>query len=523
MIDGHRHLMYALLGFAGVCAVASFKFIFFVKKYDIPKGNRYVYLVQSTIMMCIAWALVFAGKAFFMSIGMFENDKENIFAGMFLALGLSVLVFSVTLILDKIVDSDLYDNDVDYAIVQIIMSLGFGVGFCWEEAFDTSVEILAEQTLLPTEPVKLCLAVCTCLVIIPTYRMHIVSTVFPLMKQAEQMLEGGDAQGHEEGMARHLSGNLSCHRIIERRSCGERWSTGTCGDDPNTAGKDHRKAKGSPPLHGEIEMQPLGSDVHVAPTPSPALLSVPECGMFGAKSEVPLPLEDKPHHELSADVSASANCDANSITASDRTADLDPKALHIASEMQRLKEKVWTDFMAEEKVGEAKKRSLGIMITRPPDERADRPRLETLMEARNNDSKIGNRPLTEKQLFRALMEAKAKHGRLEALLEERRLAHETALAEWVEAQLEAKRPKAATKSASVGRQEAESEAAIEADSGPTQVKAAPDANELRHNRRPHDHPASCQSPGRLEPERTTRPSSESSSTSRFIGKLVNPP
>eukprot|EP00401_Gymnodinium_catenatum_P016569 CAMPEP_0117551246 /NCGR_PEP_ID=MMETSP0784-20121206/49096_1 /TAXON_ID=39447 /ORGANISM="" /LENGTH=512 /DNA_ID=CAMNT_0005348287 /DNA_START=38 /DNA_END=1573 /DNA_ORIENTATION=- len=140
-------------------------------------------LVQSCVLMAFSWSVVFFGKEVVL-LGGYFNDDEDIADRVVLAIALSALVFVLILFSDMVADKA--DHHRKYVIVRVIASKGLAIGFCWEQAFDTSVEVLTAEGGRPDYMQKLMLAIIVIVIVVPAYRLYIVPSVLELTKEFDE-------------------------------------------------------------------------------------------------------------------------------------------------------------------------------------------------------------------------------------------------------------------------------------------------------------------------------------------------
>eukprot|EP00927_Polykrikos_kofoidii_P054878 TRINITY_DN4922_c0_g1_i1.p1 TRINITY_DN4922_c0_g1~~TRINITY_DN4922_c0_g1_i1.p1 ORF type:complete len:736 (+),score=173.28 TRINITY_DN4922_c0_g1_i1:166-2208(+) len=153
-----------------------------------PLFDHTIQMFQAWLLMCTAWAFLFAGNSMLMTFEMSHRkpgtapEEGNVFQQIGLAVLMTVVVFVVILVLDKVADSEHTDDDTDYALVEIIVAMSLATGFSWEQCFDQAVENIAEivtQSLpqVNKSVVAVTLGVSLCTIVVPAYRYLIFPTV----------------------------------------------------------------------------------------------------------------------------------------------------------------------------------------------------------------------------------------------------------------------------------------------------------------------------------------------------------
>lgn len=152
---------------------------------------RWLFILQDTIAMCLAWCVLWAAtwlvarelvKLHLVELG-FTSDCAVV--RMVLAMVVSILAFFIILVLDWL--SDMQEGDDERALRSIISCLGVLVGFSWEGAFGKGVEVIAEltdsQSMWYPVFVRLAIALCIGIVVIPAWRMYILRALLKLERE----------------------------------------------------------------------------------------------------------------------------------------------------------------------------------------------------------------------------------------------------------------------------------------------------------------------------------------------------
>jgi len=126
---------------------------------------------------------------------------ESAMGAVVLALIVSAISFVMIFILDKIADADSTGKEADKAIEKMILALGILIGFSWEKSFDVSVgqvaEVMHYQSKIPVSIAKLLMAFLLMALVVPAWRIYILSTLFDIGAFEEE--EEEEEVGKEEG------------------------------------------------------------------------------------------------------------------------------------------------------------------------------------------------------------------------------------------------------------------------------------------------------------------------------------
>lgn len=129
----------------------GFSFKLFVK--GLLKRSAFV--TTEAMAMSTAWCILFGLQwqhvRWYPQLG----APETITFRVVLALANSSIAFCITLVLDKIADAQISDDEavedmLDMAVIKIISALSISVGFSWEQAFEGAIEVVSARMPTPT-------------------------------------------------------------------------------------------------------------------------------------------------------------------------------------------------------------------------------------------------------------------------------------------------------------------------------------------------------------------------------------
>jgi len=150
--------------------------------------------VRNIMHMTFAWCF-YNGTYWLIDTNLMAMG-ESAMGAVVLALIVSAVSFVMIFILDKIADSDSTGKEADKAIEKIILALGILIGFSWEKSFDVSVGQVAEVmhycSKIPVSIAKLLMALLLMALVVPAWRIYILSTLYEIgafEEEEEELIE----------------------------------------------------------------------------------------------------------------------------------------------------------------------------------------------------------------------------------------------------------------------------------------------------------------------------------------------
>jgi TRAP-type C4-dicarboxylate transport system permease small subunit len=153
---------------------------------------------HQTASLCVVWCILYSEKWQLQGLTAqlpmkFSPNHTTMSVG--LALFTSATAFTLIFCLDKI--QDVSDGKMaKLAIPGIIKALAVLIGFAWEQSFDAAVEIIAEISdefhFVPASVAKFVMALLVALVVVPQWRIHILSKTLELEEEARTREDSKD-------------------------------------------------------------------------------------------------------------------------------------------------------------------------------------------------------------------------------------------------------------------------------------------------------------------------------------------
>eukprot|EP00401_Gymnodinium_catenatum_P076244 CAMPEP_0117608742 /NCGR_PEP_ID=MMETSP0784-20121206/80962_1 /TAXON_ID=39447 /ORGANISM="" /LENGTH=596 /DNA_ID=CAMNT_0005412019 /DNA_START=62 /DNA_END=1852 /DNA_ORIENTATION=+ len=172
--DDVTSLLYGALGFMGLVVITH---ICRPKHghheiHGSETKKRFLDLLLTMTSMAFAWCAFYDTNWFF--LWRFVDMRSNpMLLRVIVAIILSGTSFTAIWILDKLADLECTNDTFDAAARQMISTIGFLVGFAWEQCFDEATESLSE--VMPMKHVsKLGLAIFCAAIIVPAWRWWIL-------------------------------------------------------------------------------------------------------------------------------------------------------------------------------------------------------------------------------------------------------------------------------------------------------------------------------------------------------------
>jgi len=165
--------------------------------------KRIVLTARMAFAMAFAWCLFAASKWEIQRV-LPQFEPNGVVSRVLLAMGISVVVFFVILMLDKMADAKCTGDMVDSSIVALIGALSTLVGFAFEQSFDGAVEALADMCFKKEMLVaELVLTVLVCLIVYPAWRLYILRTLITL----EENYVIKNSSTESKGLVAHMMAN----------------------------------------------------------------------------------------------------------------------------------------------------------------------------------------------------------------------------------------------------------------------------------------------------------------------------
>jgi len=176
--------------------------------------KRWIYISINMFATVFSWCTMFAAKwtlhSLMLSYGK-ESNPNSTLSRVVLSLIVSFGSFVAVFLLDKLSDTEWTAETADSCIKCIINAIAILVGFSWEQAFDAGVAVIAELTAKdgPWYPVfiKLGLAGCVALIMVPAWRKHLL----------RKSLEANDAAACPNCETFYVPDAVFCHMCGKER------------------------------------------------------------------------------------------------------------------------------------------------------------------------------------------------------------------------------------------------------------------------------------------------------------------
>jgi len=173
--------------------------------------HRFLVMSQTVFFMCSSWCILFAGQAF--SRAEAADQATTIVGKIALALVVSLFLFSIIFVLDKVADSDFITKETDVVLVKVIVSKGLAIGFAWEQCFDAAVDVVGGETP-QAFTTKLLVAGFIVVLVVPAYRLY----VLPKVDAAQAIKDAADDERFAEEKVAEESG-LNMARSLQNKVC----------------------------------------------------------------------------------------------------------------------------------------------------------------------------------------------------------------------------------------------------------------------------------------------------------------
>lgn len=158
-------------------------------------ARRWVEIASSISATCSSWCAMFSAKWILFHIlksYMKEVNPNECLERVLLAMIVTLLTIALVFALDWLKDQEETGEEADKAILMAINALAILVGFTWEKAFDSSVEVISELmshgSSNPWKAVlaRFALALGVSAVMVPAWRRHILKKALESDKEALQ-------------------------------------------------------------------------------------------------------------------------------------------------------------------------------------------------------------------------------------------------------------------------------------------------------------------------------------------------
>jgi len=181
------------IGFAALCVFHVFWHASMPARIEpgtiMSTLKRVVLTGQSAFAMAFAWAL-FTSSKWEIARMLPQFQPNGVVSRVLLAMEISIIVFIVILMLDKLADMDSTGEVADRAIITIIGALSTLVGFSFEQSFDGAVEALADMSFKDHRiTAELSLATIVVTIVYPAWRMYILRTLTVLKEDYKKRLD----------------------------------------------------------------------------------------------------------------------------------------------------------------------------------------------------------------------------------------------------------------------------------------------------------------------------------------------